>query len=90
VSETEGLCGIDLGFTPATNLNPVRRLSLEVRQAADATAAWLDPSDWHLKRFVQQYERTGTRPTRMKHLSSAPKTKRCPERENVRRPADLD
>ena len=59
VAEVEGLCDIDLGFTPATNLNPVRRLALAVGQAADATAAWLDPSDWGLKRLVQRYERTG-------------------------------
>ena len=48
---------IDLGLTPATNTTAIRRLQLEVGQSADATAAWLDPSDWQLKPLDQTYHR---------------------------------
>ena len=36
-----GCIDLDLGFTPATNLIAVRRLSLKVGQRAEATAAYL-------------------------------------------------
>ena len=37
----EGCIDIDLGFTPATNLLPIRRLALAVGEQADVRAAWL-------------------------------------------------
>jgi hypothetical protein len=52
-----GLIDLDLGFTPATNLFPLRRLGLAVGQAADAEAAWLDDAVWRLRRLPQRYER---------------------------------
>ena len=48
---------LDLGFTPATNLLPLRRLSLREGQAADAPAAWLDVSAGTLEALPQRYER---------------------------------
>jgi hypothetical protein len=48
---------LDLGFTPATNLFPLRRLALRVGEAADAAAAWLDDEQWILRRLPQRYER---------------------------------
>ena len=52
-----GLVDLDLGFTPATNLFPLRRLALEVGESADAEAAWLDEGKWTLERLPQRYER---------------------------------
>lgn len=48
---------LDLGFTPATNLLPLRRLALAEGQAADAPAAWLDVSAGTLDLLFQRYER---------------------------------
>lgn len=48
---------LDLGFTPATNLLPIRRLGLSVGQGRDAPAAWLDVSAGTLSRLPQSYER---------------------------------
>jgi hypothetical protein len=52
-----GLVDLDLGFTPATNLFPLRRLALAPGAGAMAEAAWLDDADWRLKRLPQRYER---------------------------------
>jgi hypothetical protein len=55
-----GACvDLDLGFTPATNLLPIRRLALLPGQAADAPAAWLDVARGTLTRLPQRYERRG-------------------------------
>lgn len=48
---------VDLGFTPATNLLPLRRLALRPGQAADVPAAWLDPECRALAMLPQRYER---------------------------------
>lgn len=48
---------LDLGFTPATNVIPLRRLRLNEGQAADAPAAWLDMAAVTLQRLPQRYER---------------------------------
>jgi uncharacterized protein len=37
----EGCIDIDLGFSPSTNLLPIRRLALDVGQEAPVKAAWL-------------------------------------------------
>jgi hypothetical protein len=55
-----GLVDLDLGFTPATNLFPIRRLALQPGQAADAAAAWLDDTTWEFTRLPQRYERRDT------------------------------
>lgn len=52
-----GLLDVDLGFTPATNLFPLRRLALEPGDSAEAAAAWLDESSWMFSRLPQRYER---------------------------------
>jgi len=52
-----GLVDLDLGFTPATNLFPLRRLALAPGQVADAEAAWLDDEAWSFARLPQRYER---------------------------------
>ena len=48
---------VDLGFTPATNLLPLRRLALRPGQAAEVPAAWLDPECRKLTLLPQRYER---------------------------------
>lgn len=48
---------LDLGFTPATNLIPIRRLALAVGASADAPAAWFDLERASLERLEQRYER---------------------------------
>ena len=59
VAEVAGLPDIDLGFTPATNTLPLRRMRAQGRQAADTAAAWLDSEDWRIKPLPQRYERRG-------------------------------
>jgi hypothetical protein len=59
VAALEGCLDVDLGFTPATNLIPIRRLALVVGAAADAPAAWLDVATGALERLEQRYERRG-------------------------------
>jgi uncharacterized protein len=59
VAGLEACVDLDLGFTPATNLLPIRRLALLPGQAADAPAAWLDVARATLTRLPQRYERRG-------------------------------
>ncbi|AUH32484.1 putative glycolipid-binding domain-containing protein [Paracoccus tegillarcae] len=59
VPEVSGLRDIDLGFTPATNTLPIRRMRAARQDSADIAAAWLDPEDWRLKPLPQHYERQG-------------------------------
>lgn len=60
-AELEGLLDVDLGFTPATNLFPLRRLALKPGESADAAAAWLDDASWTFARLPQRYERRDSR-----------------------------
>ncbi|MBW8636655.1 putative glycolipid-binding domain-containing protein [Hoeflea sp. WL0058] len=53
----DGLADIDLGFTPATNANAIRRLGLETGAEAETTAVWLDVDDWRFKPLRQIYSR---------------------------------
>ncbi|MBD3886088.1 putative glycolipid-binding domain-containing protein [Phormidium tenue FACHB-886] len=57
VQEAAGCIDLDLGFTPATNLIALRRLSLEMGERSQAPAAWLDFPDFKLKQLEQQYHR---------------------------------
>lgn len=59
VPEVTGLQDIDLGFTPATNTLPIRRLRAARQDSADIAAAWLDPGDWQLKPLPQHYRQQG-------------------------------
>jgi len=52
-----GLIDIDLGFTPATNTNAIRRLKLKVGDEVETTAVWLDTEKWHFKPLTQVYRR---------------------------------
>jgi len=59
VAELGHCIDLDLGFTPATNLLPLRRLHLQDGEAADAPAAWLDLDSASLAELPQRYERRG-------------------------------
>lgn len=52
-----GCVDIDLGFSPSTNLLPIRRLSLAVGAQADVRAAWLPFPSLALQPLVQRYRR---------------------------------
>ncbi len=57
--ELDGLVDVDFGFTPATNLFPLRRLALTPGQGAEVEAAWLDATTWTFRRLPQRYVRRG-------------------------------
>jgi hypothetical protein len=48
---------VDLSFTPATNTLPIRRLGLEVGEAAEIHVAWLVWPELTVQRVPQQYTR---------------------------------
>jgi uncharacterized protein len=59
--DLDGVLDLDLGFTPATNTNAIKRMKLEIGQQLDTVAAWLDPSDWTVKPLAQSYKRLDIR-----------------------------
>lgn len=54
-----GLEDIDLGFTPASNTNAIRRLNLPEGEEAESVSVWLDTEDWNVKPLHQWYRRIG-------------------------------
>jgi hypothetical protein len=57
----EGALDIDLGFTPATNLLPIRRLDLDVGQRANVLTAWLRSPELRVEPLGQSYHRESAR-----------------------------
>lgn len=55
--QLDGCIDVDLGWTPATNLLPIRRLALEVGEIARIDAAWLRWPELDVVRAEQTYER---------------------------------
>jgi len=53
-----GCVDLDLNFSPATNLLPIRRLNLAVGQEAKVRAAWLRFPSFRLEPLDQVYRRT--------------------------------
>lgn len=53
----QGALDIDLGFTPATNLLPIRRLDLAVGESADVRTAWLRFPELRVEALEQSYRR---------------------------------
>jgi hypothetical protein len=53
----EGCLDLDFGFTPATNLSQLRRIALEIGEAADVPVAWLDVTAGTIAVLDQRYER---------------------------------
>lgn len=54
-----GSIDLDLGFSPSTNLLPIRRLSLAVGEEAEVRAAWLPFPALVLEPLLQLYRREG-------------------------------
>lgn len=59
VPEVTGCLDVDLAFTPATNLLPIRRLDLPIGASQPAAAAWLTFPELSLRRLDQTYGRRG-------------------------------
>jgi hypothetical protein len=59
-SDVAGCVDLDLSFSPATNLLPIRRLALPVGQAAPVRAAWLRFPECRLEPLDQRYHRMDT------------------------------
>jgi hypothetical protein len=57
----EGALDIDLGFTPATNLLPIRRLDLAVGQRADVRTTWVRFPELRVEALEQSYQRESDR-----------------------------
>lgn len=55
----EGCLDIDLGFSPSTNLLPIRRLALAVGEEATLRAAWLPFPSLDFRPLSQVYRREG-------------------------------
>lgn len=67
-----GCIDLDLNFTPATNLLPLRRLSLAVGQVAEVRSAWLEWPAGILTPLVQRYtRRSATEYDYQAHLPNA-------------------
>ncbi len=60
-SAVTGCIDIDLGFSPSTNLLPIRRLSLPVGQGAEVKAAWLPFPSLTFELLPQVYRREGVK-----------------------------
>ncbi len=56
-----GCIDIDFGFSPSTNLLPIRRLSLKVGEEAEVRAAWLPFPSLVFEVLPQVYRREGVR-----------------------------
>lgn len=56
-TDLDGCTDIDLGWTPATNTIPIRRLQLEGRDSATIRAAWLKWSELQFIATDQSYTR---------------------------------
>ena len=57
VPEVEGCIDVDLGFSPSTNLLPIRRLALSVGDRAVVRAAWVRFPELSLELLEQVYTR---------------------------------
>ena len=55
----QGCVDIDLGFSPSTNLLPIRRLAMAVGQHAAVRAAWVRFPELRLEVLEQTYTRIG-------------------------------
>jgi uncharacterized protein len=67
VPELQGCSDVDLGWTPATNTIPIRRLALGVGETATVTAAWVRFPELDVLRNVQRYTRLA--PERWRYAS---------------------
>jgi hypothetical protein len=57
IKEFDDITDVDLGFSPCTNTLPIRRLALEIGQAARISVVWLRFPDLDTLRSEQVYTR---------------------------------
>jgi len=57
----QGCIDVDLGFSPSTNLLPIRRLKLAIGARADVRAAWVRFPELTLEVLQQSYTRVAER-----------------------------
>jgi hypothetical protein len=57
VPAVDGCIDVDLGFSPSTNLLPIRRLQLGIGDRADVRAAWVRFPEFSLELLQQSYTR---------------------------------
>jgi hypothetical protein len=63
-----GSLDIDLGFTPATNTLPIRRLAMAVGESAPVRSAWLRSPELRLEPLEQTYTREAEQTFRYRAL----------------------
>jgi hypothetical protein len=68
VPELRGAADVDLGFTPATNTLPIRRLDLAVGESRPVRSAWLRFPELQLEPLDQTYTREAERTFRYRAL----------------------
>jgi uncharacterized protein len=68
VPELAGALDVDLGFTPATNTQPIRRIGLEVGESASVRSAWLRFPELRLEPLEQTYTREAEQSFRYRAL----------------------
>jgi len=61
VPQLQGCVDVDLGFSPSTNLLPIRRLNLAIGGRASVRAAWVRFPELTLEVLEQVYTRLGER-----------------------------
>ena len=61
LENVRGCVDVDLGFTPATNVLPIRRLPMAIGEKVDVTAAWITLPNLDVSPLSQTYRRTGER-----------------------------
>ena len=57
IEGVDGCIDVDFGFSPSTNLLPIRRLGLDIGQQQMVAAAWLQFPSFTLQRLEQSYSR---------------------------------
>jgi hypothetical protein len=55
--DVAGCTDLDLAFSPATNLLPIRRLSIPIGNTTEVRAAWLGFPEFDLALLEQSYHR---------------------------------
>jgi hypothetical protein len=61
IPQVAGCLDVDLAFTPATNVLPLRRLGLAVGESRETTAAWLRFPELTIEPLPQRYTRLDDR-----------------------------
>lgn len=71
VPAVAGCLDVDLAFTPATNILPLRRLGLAVGDSREMTAAWVRFPDLSVEPLAQRYTRLDERRVRYESRGGA-------------------